>query len=300
MTGTLSNSPAPQSSHIMDPVAVVWRKCTPFCDKNTQCPEHHEILQAIVNCTDQLGHLSNLDVLKSCLEKHESLGWAKNDDVPDPVLGNRLPLIHWAAALGKCNAMEWMLNSGFDPKITVSGVGENALHRAVLFLYKSRPKFTTKELRPKFKKICTLLTQCLAMPDNVNRDTPLHTAATMLLNSGSRLMFFQTAVEVIVSRVHELPVTERSPILDAQNIDGDTCLHILAAATEKMKSDYSCQCISALLRAGADKTIKNNNGLVPLDIAMQKGCNNVVEELVKVCHFIEWIVCNQGVNLCYI
>ena len=272
----------PSLHSMMDPSTVVWRKCTPFCDKNAQCPEHHEILQAIVNCTDQLGHLSNLDVLKSCIEKHCSLGWEKNEDVPDTVLTNRLPLIHWAAALGKCNALEWMLSSGFDPRITVSGVGENALHRAVLYLYRSRPKFTTKEMRPKFKKICTLLTQCISMADSVNQDTPLHTAATMLLNADSRLVFFQTAIEVMVSRAHELPDSQRSSILDAKNIDGDTCLHILAAATEKMKSDYSCQCINALLRAGADKTMKNANGQTPLDIAMQKGCNNIVEELVKV------------------
>ena len=270
------------ANNTMESNIVVWRKCTPFCDKTMECPEHHEILQAVVNCTDQLGHLSNLDVLKTSIEKFQTLGWDKNDDVPDPVPNNRLPLIHWAASLGKCNALEWMLNSGFNSRITVAGAGENALHRTVLFLYKSRPKFTTKELKPKFRKICALLSNLMCVPDELNNDTPLHTAATMLLNSESRLVFFQAALDVMAAQTREMPEHHRAAVLDSKNNQGDTCLHLLSSVTEKVKSDYACQAISALLRAGADKTIKNLNEQTPLDIAIQKGCNNVVEELVKV------------------
>ena len=266
----------------MDSNMVVWRKCTPFCDKTIECPEHHEMLQAIVNCTDQLGHLSNLDLMKTCIEKYQAMGWDKNDPVPDQVPSNRLPLIHWAACLGKCNALEWMLNSGFDPAVTCSSAGENALHRAIMFLYKSRHKFTTKELKPKFKKICALLSSLLMVPDHLNNDTPLHTAATLLLNSESRLVFFQTAIDVMAAQTLEFSEGQRSTSLDARNKDGNTCLHILANITEKVKSDYACQAISALLKAGADKTIKNLNDQTPLDIAIQRGCNNIVDELVKV------------------
>jgi len=266
----------------MESNMIVWRKCTPFCDKSMECPEHHEILQAIVNCTDQLGHLSNLDVLKGHIDKYQSLGWNKNDDIPDPIPTNRLPLIHWAASLGKCNALEWMINTGFDPNVTVSGLGENALHRTVLYLYRSRPKFTTKELKPKFRKICALLPNLMCQPDYINHDTPLHLAATLLVTSESRLVFFQTAVEVMSIQTRDLNESQTVLTLDARNNDGNTCLHILASVTEKLKSDHACQAIGALLRAGADKTIKNHGDQTPLDIAILKGCNNIVDELVKI------------------
>ena len=197
------NHGVPHQAMPMETNMVVWRKCPPFCDKTVTCPEHHDLLQAIVNCTDQLGHLSNLDVLKNAIEKYENIGWNKNSDIADAVAANRLPLVHWAAALGKCNALEWMLNSGFDPNVTLSGTGENALHRTILFLYKSRPKFTTKELKPKFKKICNLLPNVIGMPD-ANNESPLHLAASLLMTSESRLVFFQTAIEVMALQTLEM------------------------------------------------------------------------------------------------
>lgn len=266
----------------METNMIVWRKCTPFCDKTIECPEHHEVLQAIVNCTDQLGHLSNLDVLKTSIEKYQQLGWNKNDPVMDPVPINRLPLIHWAASLGKCNALEWMLSSGFESTVTSGPLSENALHRTVLALYKSRPKFTTKELKPKFRKICGLLSNLMMLPDSGNKDTPLHLAGTMLVSSETRLVFFQTAIEVMAAQTKELSDAHRTATLDARNGDGNTCLHILAKVCEKVKIDHVCTAISALLKAGADKTIKNANDQTPLDIAIQKGCNNIIDELVKV------------------
>eukprot|EP00794_Sanderia_malayensis_P005263 gene5263-5927_t len=261
---------------------VVWRRCTPFCEKTVECPEHHELLQAIVNCTDQLGHLSNLEILKNCVEKYESIGWNKNDDIPDPVVSNRYPLIHWATSLGKCNALEWMVNSGFDPCVTVTGLGENALHRAILCLYKSRTKFTVKELKPKFSKIVSLMPQLLSLCDSVNRDTPLHTAASMLLNTEVRVSFFQVAVEVMASYTQRLSEIERTDILDAKNDDGDTALHILAGVADRSKVEYACSAINALVLANADKTLKNNLNLTPLDIAIAKGFDSIIDELVKI------------------
>eukprot|EP00795_Rhopilema_esculentum_P012183 gene12183-2801_t len=262
---------------------VVWRRCTPFCEKSVDCPEHHELLQAIVNCTDQLGHLSNLEILKNCVEKYESLGWEKNDDIPDPVISNRYPLVHWAASLGKCNALEWMVHNNFDKCVTVTGLGENALHRSVLCLYKSRSKFTVKELKPKFTKIVSLLSPLLSMSDDVNRDTPLHTAASMLLNTDVRVGFFQMVIEVMASFTNKMPAElDRTDILDARNNDGDTGLHILAGVADRGKAEYACSAITALIQANADKTIRNNAGQTPLDIAIVKGFDNIIDELVKI------------------
>ena len=74
------------------------------------------------------------------------------------------------------------------------------------------------------------------MPD-MNNETPLHLAGNLLMTSESRLVFFQTAIEVMALQTLELSEDARSAVLDRQNNDGNTCLHILASATEKIKSD---------------------------------------------------------------
>ncbi|KAL9983061.1 hypothetical protein ACROYT_G005188 [Oculina patagonica] len=256
------------------------RKCTPFCDKNKECPEHHELLVAIVNCTDMLGSLSNLDNLKESVEKYTKGGWGKDDDVPDAVLENRCPLIHWAASLGKCNALEWMLASGFSPVAKSSGNGETALHRAIQLLYKSRPKFTVKELNPKFAKMVGLLKEALLIKDEAHGDTPLHTAANMLVNGDHKPNFFLSCVEVIVNKGKKMG-DYSDAILNAVNNDGETVLHILARG-EKHKVEYCTQAIRSLIVAGADRSIRNNDGQTALDIALANGTESLVEELIRV------------------
>lgn len=263
----------------MTPEPVV-RKCTPFCDKNKDCPEHHELLVAIVNCTDMLGSLSNLDGLKECVDRYIKKGWSKDDEVPDPVIENRLPLIHWAASLGKCNALEWMLASGFSPVAKSCGVGETALHRATAWLYKSRPKFTVKELTPKFSKMVSLLKETLIVKDESHGETPLHTAAGMLVNGDHKPNFFQTCIELIVQQSKRMG-DHCSQILNAVNDDGDTALHILACG-ERHKIDFCCQAVRNLVMAGADRSIRNNDGKTSLDIALARGTEAIVEELIKV------------------
>ncbi|RMX44069.1 hypothetical protein pdam_00015033 [Pocillopora damicornis] len=255
------------------------RKCTPFCDKNKECPDHHELLVAIVNCTDMLGSLSNLDNLKECVEKYTKGGWGKDDDVPDAVMENRCPLIHWAASLGKCNALEWMLASGFSPVAKSSGNGETALHRAIQLLYKSRPKFTVKELNPKFSKMVGLLKEALLIKDEAHGDTPFHTAASMLVNGDHKPNFFLSCVEVIINKGKKMG-DYSDTILNAVNNDGETVLHILARG-EKHKVEYCTQAIRSLIVAGADRSIRNNDGQTALDIALAGGTEPLVEELIR-------------------
>ena len=73
------------------------------------------------------------------------------------------------------------------------------------------------------------------------------------VNAESRLVFFQTALEVMSDMTRGMSLSERQSILDARNADGNTCLHVLAGAKEKMRTEYCCQSIHAMLRAGADK-----------------------------------------------
>lgn len=269
------------------------RKCTPFCDKNKDCPDHHELLVAIVNCTDMLGSLSNLDNLKECVEKYTKSGWGKDDDVPDAVMENRCPLIHWAASLGKCNALEWMLASGFSPVAKSSGNGETALHRAIQLLYKSRPKFTVKELNPKFSKMVGLLKEALLIKDETRENTPFHTAASMLVNGDHKPNFFLSCVEVIINKGKKMG-DYSDIILNAVNNEGETVLHILARG-EKHKVEYCTQAIRSLIVAGADRSIRNNDGQTALDIALAIGTEPIVEELIRVVETDESVLDNLSV-----
>ena len=272
----------------------LMRKCTPFCEKNKECPEHHELLVAIVNCTDMLGSLSNLDNLKECVDKYTKGGWNKDGDVPDAVTENRFPLIHWAAALGKCNALEWMLASGFSPVAKSSSTGETALHRAIQLLYKSRPKFTVKELNPKFAKMVGLLKESLLIKDDTRGETPLHAAAGMLVNGEHKPNFFLSCVEVIVNKSKKMADYSEA-ILNAVNDNGETGLHILARG-EKHKVEYCTQAIRTLILAGADRSIRNNEGQTALDIALASGVESIVEELIKVCRSIIFIMLNKNTS----
>lgn len=217
----------------------------------------------------------------------QSMGWDKNAIIPDPVASNRLPLVHWAASLGKCNALEWMLSNGFEATTTIGAMSESALHRTILYLYKSRPKFTTKEMKPKFKRICHLLRDCLFHVDMGN-GTPFHLAASLLCSSDTRLTFFQTVIEVMAAEASDMAEGDRMASIDACNNDGNTCLHILAGANEKIKVEPVCLAIGALLKAGADKTIRNLKDQTPLDIAIAKGYNKVIDELVNVRDFCDF------------
>ena len=261
----------------------VLRKCTPFCEKNKECPDHHELLVAIVNCTDMLGSLSNLDNLKECVEKYTKGGWGKDDAVPDAVMENRFPLIHWAAALGKCNALEWMLASGFSPVAKSSGNGETALHRAIQWLHKSRPKFTVKELNPKFSKMVALLKETLLIKDEAHGETPLHTAANMLVNGDHKPNFFLSCCEVIVNKGKKMG-DYADATLNSVNDSGETALHILARG-ERHKVEYCTQAIRTLIVSGADRSIRNNDGQTALDIALAAGTESIVEELIRVDSF---------------
>lgn len=88
--------------------------CTPFCDARKPCSEHHELLIALLNCSDLRSSdtTSNMEVFEKTVKKYLETGWQPDDDVPDSTEGYRFPLIHWACVLGKCQAIQWLLENG--------------------------------------------------------------------------------------------------------------------------------------------------------------------------------------------
>ena len=71
-------------------------------------------------------------------------------------------------------------------------------------------------------------------------------------------------------------------ILNSVNDSGETALHVLARG-ERHKVEYCTQAIRTLIVAGADRSIRNNEGQTALDIALAGGSESIVEELIRVC-----------------
>ena len=182
-------------------VSATKNSCTPFCDGKVECPKHHELVLTLINCNDCPGAKSNLLQFQKCVVKYIDEGWDKNDVVPDPSEGLRLPLMHLACAMARCLAIEWLIDYGFDPNVKSESTGQFALHRAICGMYRSRTKFSTKELIPKLNRMMSSMPKQLMFHDEVNGDTPLHTAAIMLTSLDSKSQFFQVGISSVINPV---------------------------------------------------------------------------------------------------
>lgn len=171
------------------PVAKV--PCTPFCDSKIPCPKHHDLIVSLMNCNDHLGPKSNLLAFQQCVKRCINDGWDKDDIVPDESEDLRFPLVHLACAFAKCSALDWLIEYGFDPHVKSETTGQFALQRGIVGICRARHKGTHKELIPKIKRFITKLKKQLMFHDDVNGDTPLHTAAAMLTSVDLKPQFFE-------------------------------------------------------------------------------------------------------------
>lgn len=172
---------------------TIKHPCTPLCDSRAECPKHHDLVLTLISSNDCQGTKSNIIQFEKCVVKYIEEGWEKNDVVPDPSEDLRLPLIHLACAFGRCVALEWLLSYGFDQNVK-SSTGQFALHSALSGLYRSRTKVSSSKLVPKLNRIITALPKQLAFHDEINGDTPLHTAVNKLKTLESKSHFFQVGI----------------------------------------------------------------------------------------------------------
>ena len=94
--------------------SMAKKVCTPFCDPKKPCPKHHDLLVAALNCSDRRDQSANaaFEHFQTTVKDYLKKGWKMDEDVPDPSRNYRYPLLHWVAVLGKCRALEWMINFG--------------------------------------------------------------------------------------------------------------------------------------------------------------------------------------------
>ncbi|XP_022779587.1 uncharacterized protein LOC111321069 isoform X2 [Stylophora pistillata] len=243
--------------------------CTPFCDKRKPCPKHHDLLVAILECSDMRDKRGKMDEFEETVKSFLKKGWKRDEEIPDPVKNYRFPLLHWAGVLGKCRAMEWLIKNGFDPTVRSSDTQETALHRCILCLHYSN----IRRLVDKTKIMIHLLKDCLHLQDKALQ-TPLHAAAIKLL-SGNKVDFYEECLEGMVAKAKELS-GKTAQIMNARDQHGNTALHYLA------QKDIGLIAFRAIVNAGGDMTIKNNKKLTARDIAMNSGCTRIIKFLSTV------------------
>lgn len=168
--------------------------CTVFCDPKGECPKHHELVLTLTNCNDCLGERSNILQFQKCVVKCIDEGWDKHDVVPDPTQKLRLPLVHLACAMGKCQALEWLLQYGFNPNVKCQSTGQFPLHRAICDMYRTGAKFSASKVIPKLNRMMNAMPKQLVFHDEINGDTPLHVAATLLTTLDSKSLYFQVGI----------------------------------------------------------------------------------------------------------
>ena len=109
---------------------------------------------------------------------------------------------------------------------------------------------------------------------NDNGQTPLHSAAQRGFNAILSLLIQNLNLEE--------DAEDRTAILDWQDQDGNTALHLAAQAE-------NANCIRRLVGAGADISIKNNQGLHAATIAQHlrdsyRGCDTKTKIRLSACH----------------
>jgi hypothetical protein len=152
--------------------------------------------------------------------------------------------MHWAAAMGDVDVMKELNKFGCSLVIQNTR-GETPLMRSVLFtncMDKQTMPFVVKEL------IGTI--DCV----DFCRSTVLHHAAAVTTSRGKH-HFGRYYLDVLLNKMLESLEPELIPrILDAQDIEGNTAIHI--AAKNKAR-----KCVRALMGRGARTDIPNQDGI---------------------------------------
>ena len=155
--------------------------------------------------------------------------------------------MHWAAVYGQAEIVKLLVNNGFKQD-ALNSHGESALHRMLQFDYCYRN-------RNFYEILCLIGLHCVGIV-SVSGHTALHDLAYNL----SDPTYHKPAdyyIDVLLD-LHRGGLVDLK--LNQQDPDGDTVIGICAEST-------NVGFVKKLLDAGADPTIRNNKGDVPIDFA---------------------------------
>ncbi|TAQ83338.1 hypothetical protein B7494_g8339 [Chlorociboria aeruginascens] len=160
--------------------------------------------------------------------------------------------MHWAAAMGDVDIMKQLKR--FGANLLAQNVrGETPLMRAVLFT-----NCMDKQTMPAVVK------ELISTMDAVDlcQATALHHAVMMTFSKGKH-QCVRYYLDIILNKMQEMFEPEHvQRILDAQDVDGNTAIHIAA----KFKAR---KCVRALMGRGATTDIHNREGVTAEDLIQE-------------------------------
>ncbi|KAK0619079.1 putative apses transcription factor [Immersiella caudata] len=157
--------------------------------------------------------------------------------------------IHWAAAMGDVDVIKQLKR--FNANIAARSVrGETPLMRAV--------KFTNCYEKDTFLQVFKELADTVDVQDN-NGWTVLHHAAAMKGGSASGQSCSRYYLDIILNHFWDLDRSRIMEVLDMQDLEGNTALHLAAQRGAK-------KCTRALLGRGAAANLRNHEGIMAEDL----------------------------------
>ena len=231
---------------------------TPFCERNCRS-KHHRILVSLNRCTNKLTNdqfIRDIEDYLGTYKGRERTTMA-NADLKDSSYS--FPIIHWACALGKHEALRRLAEWREFNMAAKAGTGETGLHRAVRCLYRGMGEPTkaaeTRKVSQVFSRILDVITEYshdVFLEADDSGDTVLHVTAKEMHHCRklytSKFRFLQ---DCMVDMVKKLVSWKKSgelaelavSVLTATNDREQNFVHILARVT-----DFRSDCVKKLLK----------------------------------------------------
>ena len=266
------------------------------------CPDdcrlrHNSTLLALAKCGDNQ-HFDDCGLLKTALYTKLKEGWNPHTAIDDLKPEFCYPLIHWACALGKAEALQWLIKMKLKPSMQCRKTGEYPLHLAVKMLYCIRrvEHMSVDRICNRFNFILKVVTDhephVLFLAD-LKGNSVFHTCALKIVQQegiSSELDFYENCLKLLMNCLERNSYLKEwhktsdstncqsifSTALNSQNNEGNTVLHVLA------QNDISYKSLNYLVETFSDdikKNVKNNNSLTPAEVAVRSGAKRIAAYL---------------------
>ncbi|ELU16369.1 hypothetical protein CAPTEDRAFT_213583 [Capitella teleta] len=233
-----------------------WHKKCPMQCRARCSILHHPLIVALVNCSKDSENIQEFKDLKLVFQHYYTNSDLKlNDNIPDPLEAYRLPLMHWAAALGLVSVVRWLLSEGASqhPGYPLSQ-RSTPLHRALIELQMNCPN----DDKTRFSALLPLLWECLRLKDDEG-NTVLHTSAFMVANSMPWINFHVFCFKAILdfAQRHASDGSLLMELTSMLNARGSTPLHLIA---RKAQEPLVLDLMAKMVEMGVSFDIPNSEG----------------------------------------
>lgn len=252
----------------------------PFCPAGCQIKDHHRLVRILCEfpCNPSLPCQSQQTRLEDAITDAQANGWGISDDVPDNMPQSpKLPLLHWAALLGRGRALKMLVDEGFSVKGS-SNSSMSALSLAMSYMLMSYAKTNEIALASEgFRHVAEVLYKLDATMEDAEGRVALNLACEQYVASlaqpGAECSFRREVLATLLS-LTDSSTSEGLSLVNHSDVSGNSPLHILAR-------DECCEFVEMLLTKGADPTLQNKLGKTPCEVAQGCGQHRVARWLFR-------------------